>query len=165
MKPPALHWSAIAILEAFGRQSGIGARRYLEIALQGAEPTDEEDRALREGFFPLGGLTSPHIPSTLPEMPSIVLSSNRLRSKARITEAVRAHRFVQTMEKRGLTFSEVALELARKLRRKVPLSSLLSWVKPADDDNARGIPGDAAEALRELYGVPLTAWRRVIPKA
>jgi hypothetical protein len=41
----------------------------------------------------------------------------------------------------------------------------LSWVKPKGDRDARGIPMDAAEALRDLYGVSLSSWQRVIPKA
>jgi hypothetical protein len=162
-KPPEnLAWWFVGLGEAFARRAGIPVADFWDFATKAREPPPDLLEALRDAFAPL---TSSHVPSTLDDMPSTEVSSNALRSQAQLTDEVRGHRFVKAMIKRGLTFAEVADALGAELGRKIPRSSLLSWVKPKGDVAARGIPEDAAEALRSLYGVPVTAWRRVIPKS
>lgn len=108
-------------------------------------------------------LTSSHRPSTVGDV-STSLSSNALRSQAQISDDAKKHRLVMVMTKRGLSFADIADALEEKLKpRKFPRSTVQSWVKPKSDASYRAIPQDAADALKALYGVPLSAWARVIP--
>jgi len=91
------------------------------------------------------------------------ISSNALRSQARMADEVKKHRLVAALEKKGLTFADVADHLEKKLGRKFPRSTVQSWPKPKGDQYGRGIPADAANELRAWLGVPLSAWARVIP--
>ncbi len=44
---------------------------------------------------------------------------------------------------------------------KRPASSVKSWYKAHNDDGYRPIPRACALALRDRFGVPLTAWYRI----
>ena len=108
-------------------------------------------------------LTSEHRHNTLDDV-STTLSSNALRSQAQIVGDAKKHRLVLAMAKRGLSFADVADALGARLKpRSFPRSTVQSWVKPKGDVAYRAIPQDAAEALKAMYGVPLSAWPRVIP--
>lgn len=108
-------------------------------------------------------LTSEHIPSTVDDV-STTLSSNALRSQSQIADAAKKHRLVVAMKARSLSFADVAEALEAKLKpRSFPRSTVQSWVKPKSDASYRAIPQDAADALKALYGVPLSAWPRIIP--
>jgi hypothetical protein len=108
-------------------------------------------------------LTPEHRHNTLdPVNPAI--SSNALRSQARMADDVKKHRLVAALEKKGLTLADVADALEKRLKpRTFPRSTVQSWVKPKESASYRAIPQDAAEALKAMYGVPLSAWPRIIP--
>jgi transposase len=97
-------------------------------------------------------------------MPSTEMSSNALRSQGRLSEEVKAHKLVKAMKREGRTFAELREALKEETGRAYAHSTVLSWVKPKGDPAARGIPEEAAKAIQALYGVPLSAWSRVIPK-
>lgn len=127
-----------------------------------AEKCREQARTLRELADNMA-LTSKHTPSTVGDV-STALSSNALRSQAQIAGASKEHRLVVAMAKRGLSFADIAEALEAKLKpRSFPRSTVQSWVKPKSDASYRAIPQDAAEALKALYSVPLSAWPRIIP--
>ncbi len=127
--------------------------RFLAQEQELARLDDEESTA---------ALTPEHRHNTLdPVNPAI--SSNALRSQARMDDDVKAHRLVAAMAKKGITFGDVAEHLEKKLGRKFPRSTVQSWPKPKGDEYGRGIPEDAANELKAWLGVPLSAWARVIP--
>lgn len=117
------------------------------------------EEAIFEVFDPL---TSAHSPNTLADV-NPAPSSNALRSQAQISDETKAHKFVQALIRRGLTYADVADYLEQKLGRKFPRSTVQSWAKPKNDPSRRGIPTDAAMVLRDWLKVPLSAWQRVIP--
>jgi len=127
--------------------------RYLAQEQELARLDDEENTR---------ALTPEHRHNTIPDV-NPAISSNALRSQARMADDVKKHRLVVAMEKKGLTFADVSEELEKRLGRKFPRSTVQSWPKPKGDVSARGIPQDAAEHLRSWLGVPLSAWSRVIP--
>lgn len=107
-------------------------------------------------------LTSEHERNTVEDV-NTALSSNALRSQAQIADDAKKHRFVAILAKKGLTFADAAAALEARLKRKFPRSTVQSWPKPPKDPSYRAIPQDAADALKALYGVPLSAWARIIP--
>lgn len=84
--------------------------------------------------------------------------SNARRSRTALDDAHRRHPFVAALVKRGVTVAKAAAAIGR------PRSTVQSWYKGAKDPAYREIPWDCAEKIRELYGVPHSAWRSVGPK-
>jgi hypothetical protein len=123
-------------------------------------PPGWED-AFADAFAPLG-LTSSYTPNTISDV-TPAHSSNALRSQKQLSAGTLKTKFAQVLTKKGVTFAEVVEALRAKLGRPVPRSTVQSWAKPKGDPSYRAIPQDAAEALKELYGVPLGAWPRIIP--
>jgi hypothetical protein len=150
----------ILILEAVGRRLGLTADETWEMLEDEAPGFPNLDASFAEAFAPL---TSKQDDDTLNTVNASSVSSNALRSRARFANEVREHRFVRAISKRGLTYADVAVDLTEKLGRKVPRSTVQSWAKPEGDPSYRAIQQDAADALKELYGVPLNAWRRIVP--
>lgn len=74
-------------------------------------------------------------------------------SRARITKANRKHPFVAAFVARGETAGAVAAALG------YPRTTMQSWYR--SDDSARPIPRAAVEAIKAIYGVPASAWRRI----
>lgn len=120
---------------------------------------------LRESDFDIDeSLTSLHGRNTVEDMGQAV-SSNALRSAAIMGQGARGHLLVQELIKRGQTLGEARTFVNKRTGRRFAYSTVASWVKPKGDPAARAIPAVAAEAFEEEYGVPLSAWSRVIPKA
>ena len=128
-----------------------------------ASVTAEEQMLARlEDEESTAALTPEHRHNTLDTVHPAI-SSNALRSQARMADDVKEHRLVAAMAKKGLTYIDIAEHLEKKLGRKFPRSTVQSWAKGKDDPSRRGIPADAANELRAWLGVPLSAWARVIP--
>jgi hypothetical protein len=130
-------------------------------AVANLEDIDREIEWVRARIAKLP-LTTSHEPNTVDGV-NTAPSSNALRSQKQIADGARNHRLVVAMEKKGLSFADVADALGEKLGRPVPRSTVQSWVKPKSDVAYRAIPEPAADALKSLYGVPLNAWPRRIP--
>jgi len=90
-----------------------------------------------------------------------VESASAGRSMGQLTEASRAHPFGKMLDRRKITVADVADYLGKKLKRKVPRSTVQAWYKPLTDPSYRPIRRDAAEALKAEYAVPLAAWPRI----
>lgn len=164
MKRPKLPLSITLPMGVFARKLGMTLDEYLAIAFEEVEQPPGWEESFAAAFAPLpDGLTSEHRHNTVPDV-TPAPSSNALRSQARISDDSKKHRLVAVLAKKGITFAEVADALEQRLKpRKFPRSTVQSWVKPKGDASYRAIPQDAAEALKALYGVPLSAWPRIIP--
>jgi hypothetical protein len=149
-----------AELQRLADQAEEDRRAFQERADICAAQRDESLAMLKD--LDTKALTPQHRHNTVDDV-NTAISSNALRSQARMADDVKKHRLVVAMEKKGLTFAEVAEALEKKLGRKFPRSTVQSWPKPKGDVSARGIPRDAADHLRGWLGVPLSAWSRVIP--
>lgn len=108
------------------------------------------------------GLTSEDGPNTVNTPMQAGPSSNALRSSAQL-DANSGHKFVAMLKKRKITVAIVSAYLTQKLRRPVPRNTVQAWYKKADDPGARRIPQDAAEVIRDAYGLPLSAWPNIRP--
>lgn len=163
---PRLHPLVVALVEAYARELRLPPAELWDYLERRKAPPDELRRQLVEAFFPrvrpddflLPSGTENDTVNTVNASPS----SNALRSRARISDESRKHKFVRIIARKGVTFAEVAVALSEKLGRKVPRSTVQAWPKKPGDPSYRAIPEDAAEALRELYGVPMNCWARVI---
>jgi hypothetical protein len=116
---------------------------------------------LRESDFDVDDtLTSANTDNTVDAMET---TSNVLKSRARLNDASREHPAVRAWAERNMTVGEAAGVLAKRLKRKVPRSTLQAWYKPPTDPGYRRIPDDAARACEEEWGIPRSAWHRIIP--
>jgi hypothetical protein len=95
-------------------------------------------------------------------MTATSIDSNALRSRARLDKTSRRHPFVAALYERGETVAEAAAWLSTELGRKIPRNTMQSWYRPANDRDYRAIHRDAAEAIKRRYGVPLSAWARIV---
>lgn len=165
MRPPKdLPIELVLLAESFCRHAEIDPSDWWDY-VYGRKPWPLPIRAaLVDVFAPLlPPLTSEHEPNTLDDVQPAI-SSNALRSLGNLADDVRNHKFIKAITKRGVTLAEVADVLTKRLKRKVPRSTVQSWPKPKTDPSYRAIPQDAADALKELYGVPESAWPRIIPR-
>ncbi len=89
-------------------------------------------------------------------------SSNALRSQGQL-DANPGHKFVAMLKAKRLTVPKVATFLTEKLGRPVPRNTVQSWYKKPGDPGFRRIPHDAAEAIRDRYGVPMGSWHNRRP--
>jgi hypothetical protein len=170
MKPPKeLPSTLVALGEAWARRYGLEPGEFWAYVYRKAPPPPEVRAAIVDAFFPLVrpadflGLTSEGEPSTLDTVNTSAVSSNALRSRARLSEASLKTKAVRVLARNGVTIAEVARSLTDRLGRKVPRSTVQAWLKPKEDPTYRAIPQDAADAFLELYGVPLASWPRIIP--
>lgn len=64
---------------------------------------------------------------------------------------------------RGMSIENVADELAKKLRRKIPRTTVRSWYASKDSGDGRPIPKDAADYLAlSPWDIPRSAWKNGI---
>ena len=168
MKPPAeLPPTLVALGEAFARRAGIAPGDFWAYVYRKAAPPTEVRDAIVAAFFPRVPPES-FLPSqgelgTLDTVNTSAVSSNALRSRARLSEGTLKSKAIKVLARKGVTIAEVALALAEELGRKVPRSTVQAWVKPFGDPSYRAIPQDAADAFLALYQIPLNSWPRVIP--
>lgn len=165
------HPLVVALVEQYARAIGVEPGRFWRLLDKKEAPTPLELRGLLHAWAPVltaedfaEPLTTVHEPNTVDGMPP-ALSSNALRSQAALSDATREHKFVRALQKRGETLAEAAETVSRLAGKKFSRSALAGWIKPKGDVAARGIPLIAAEAIRKEYGVPHTAWARVIPQS
>lgn len=104
-----------------------------------------------------GPLTIGRDSDTLNTMNASAISKVR-RSKTALRDNHRRHPFVAMLVEKGLTIATVAAAIGR------PRSTVQSWYKGPRDPGYREIPWDAAEKIRELYGLGHEAWRSVGPR-
>lgn len=164
MKPPSdLPLEVVLVMEAFARRLKMEPGDFWAVVYREKPAPPGWAAMWSEAFAPLVSLTSQHIPSTVGDV-NTNPSSNALRSQAQMADEVKEHRLVAAITKRGLTFADVAEALEARLKgRRFPRSTVQSWVKPEGNTSYRAIPQDAADALKALYAVPLSAWPRIIP--
>lgn len=63
----------------------------------------------------------------------------------------------------GMSIPDVADELTKALKRKVPRTTVRSWYAPKGSDSARAIPADAVGFFEaEPWGIPRDAWKNGI---
>lgn len=158
------------LVSALARRVGVEPDQFRAWTRGAEKPPEWFEAAVRELVESLvvrgelSQLTSLHKPNTLTDMPQ-ELSSNALRSRAALTQETRSHLAVQALIRKGATIAEARIAVNTHTGKKYAYSTVVSWLKPKGDPAARGIPEVAAEAFRELYGVPMKAWSRVIPKS
>lgn len=99
-------------------------------------------------------LTMSRNPATV-ETHMHVESAGAKRSAGQFTAEQMKHPFVAMLAKRKLTVADVAAAID------VPRSTIQAWYKPVTDAAHRAIPEDSARAIRDRYGVPLSAWARI----
>ena len=160
MKPPSdLPLELVLIGEAFARRLQMEPGDFWAVVYRKKPAPPGWARAWADAFAPL---TSEHIHNTIDTV-TPAPSSNALRSRAQFSDETRQTKFAQIIAKKGKTFADVAEALTAALGRRVPRSTVQSWAKPKGDIAYRACPQDAAEALKDLYGVPLNAHPRIIP--
>lgn len=157
--PPDLPLELVLLGEAFARRLEMPPGDFWAVLYRKKSAPAGWAAAWSEAFEPL---TSSYTPNTIPEV-TPAPSSNALRSQKQFSEETLKTKFAQVLTKKGVTFAEVVEALEGKLGRTVPRSTVQSWAKPKGDPSYRAIPQDAADALKALYGVPLSAWPRIIP--
>lgn len=148
------------VLRLYARRLGLTFEQYKRYA-SGAEPWPVGMlEAILETFEPL---TSDGDASTLDTVNTSAVSSNALRSRARLSKGALKSKAIQVLAKKGTTIAEVSIDLEKRLGRKVPRSTVQAWVKQPGDPSYRAIPEDAANAMKDLYGVSIKSWSRIIP--
>lgn len=148
MKPPAdLPLELVLLAEAFARSLKMPVGEFWAVLYRKKPAPSGWAAAWSEAFEPL---TTAAEFGTLDTMDATEISPAR---RGRPSTRPR-HPFVAMLKKRRLTIAEVAATVKRSP------STVKAWYKPAGDD-FRPIPRSIAESLRELYGVPLSAWTRI----
>lgn len=84
---------------------------------------------------------------------SLVSHPGARKSQGHMTKKHRQHLFVQALAREGLTVGAVAKALGYSR------TTIQSWYRTGD--GAREIPRAAAEAIRDRWKVPLSAWTRI----
>ena len=90
------------------------------------------------------------------EMEAIAHTREQRISRARLAGENRDHPFVQALVERGIVVKDFARQIG------YAPSTVTSWYAK-NPVRARPIPAEAAEKIRELLGVPMSAWRKITP--
>lgn len=143
------------------------ADRLAEAAakLKAAAEADERAASLRreaEALVP-GILSRLHIAdeSITSELHMPVESVSAGRSHAQFEGENAEHPFVKMLVRRGLAVPDIVAALTKRLKREIPRSTVQSWYRELGHVSYRPIPEDAANALKEDFGVSLSAWPRI----
>jgi hypothetical protein len=156
-----------ALCEAFAKRAGIDLETFWR-AMDGLPVPRWVAAGLAEAFAPrvtlgdfvIEGLTAQHEHNTIENVDattSVLRSRGVRRAKgAPETKASRA------TEAAGLTYTEIASVLSKKLGRPFHVNSVQAWHKKKDDASYRRIPDDAATELQAM-GIPRAVWPGIIP--
>ena len=98
-------------------------------------------------------LTSKHHDATVNTVDAT--TSDLARSRKRMRPRTRKHPAVAAFEAKGDTIATAAVKLGYHR------NTVQAWLR--DDEHGRGIPESAVAKAQKLYGIPRTAWARIIP--
>jgi hypothetical protein len=153
MRRPPLHSMLRALVHGFATKAGLDpAEVEAWVQMEKAPPT-EIRRKLVETFFPMVDPADFLLPSDEDDATIATVSQLQSPQSTKIRGAVPTeHPWTKALRKKGVSIAEWATTHG------VSYSSARSWVQPGS--GARKIPREHAAAIKEDFGIPLSAWKQ-----